>query len=85
VLLGLPDSKMNIIQANNPNNVQRCCNEILAEWLKVDLDPSWKKLLDAIESPVISSQQIINAQGVYGTNVSSYFNKSRDYSTETSW
>jgi len=77
VLLGLPDSKMNIIQANNPNNVQRCCNEMLAEWLKVDLDPSWKKLLDAIESSVVSSQQIINAQGVYGINVG-ILNKSRD-------
>ena len=77
MLLGLPDSKMNIIQANNPNNVQRCCNEMLAEWLKVDLDPSWKKLLDAIESSVVSSQQIINAQGVYGINVG-ILNKSRD-------
>jgi len=72
VLLGLPDSKMKIIQANNPNDVQRCCNEMLAEWLRVDLDASWEKLFAVIESPVVSGQQTIINQGVYlfGVNVS---------------
>ena len=55
ILLGLPDTKIRIIKANNPSDVKRCCNEILAEWLRVDLDASWVKLFAAVDSPAVSN------------------------------
>ena len=62
ILLGLSDAKIRIIQANNPSDVKRCCNEMLAQWLRVDPDASWEKLFAAINSLVISSSQHVENQ-----------------------
>ena len=64
ILLGLPDSKIRIIKANNPSDVKRCCNEMLAEWLRMDLDASWVKLFVAVDSPAVSNDQAVNNQGM---------------------
>ena len=41
--------KLNVIKANYPNNVQKCCDEMFEYWLSVDNQVSWKKLIDALE------------------------------------
>ena len=38
-----------IIEANHPNDVQRCCTEMLEYWLRNDDDASWNKLISAFE------------------------------------
>ena len=50
VELDLPAGKLSEIGADYPLQCKRCCSEMLAEWLKVDLNASWKKLFDALES-----------------------------------
>ena len=47
--LDLPDATLSIIQANNPANVERCCNAMLSRWLEVDTNAMWQKLLRAID------------------------------------
>ena len=61
----MSDSKMRIIQADHPNDVKHCCNKMLAEWLRVDLDASWEKLFAAIKLPVVPGEQAITDQGIY--------------------
>jgi len=49
VLLNLDNPKLDIIKADNPNNVVRCCDVMLSEWLRLDLSATWKKLFDVID------------------------------------
>lgn len=52
--LGLLPEKLNVIKTDHiQHGVKKCCNEMLEEWLKVDVTASWKKLLDALESPAV--------------------------------
>jgi len=62
--LGLSDAKMRIIKADHPKDVKGCCNEMLAKWLAVDLNASWKKLFVAIDSSIDSGHQTIKHQGM---------------------
>ena len=52
--LGLSNAKLKEIKADY-HNVKECCNEMLAEWLCVDTEASWEKLLTALESPAVTS------------------------------
>ena len=63
--LGLSDAKIRIIKADHPCDVKGCCNEMLAEWLKVDPDASWEKLYAVINSFLDSGKQIGNSEGMY--------------------
>ena len=40
--------KLNVIASNNPNDVEKCCNEMLEYWLKSCV-ATWGKLIDALE------------------------------------
>ena len=42
-------SKLDIIEKNHPNDVERCCIEMFNHWLQVDVEASWDKLTDALE------------------------------------
>ena len=47
----LPDhlhAQLDIIEENNPINVQKCCTEMFKYWLKVDTAASWSKLINAL-------------------------------------
>ena len=47
--LGLPTSKLEEIEFNNPGNVLRCKRVMLQEWgRRPTLKPSWSSLLDAL-------------------------------------
>ena len=42
-------AKLDVIEGNHPQNVERCCTEIFEYWLRVDPQASWKKLIIALE------------------------------------
>ena len=41
-------NKLDAIKANNPTDVKECCTEMFKEWLEVDTDASWDKLIVAL-------------------------------------
>ena len=40
---------LNVIEANNLNDVQKSCVKMFQHWLDVDVQANWKKLIDALE------------------------------------
>ena len=51
--LRVTEAKLGIIQAQNPDNdVGKCLIEMLAEWLKNDLEPTWERIVIAIAKAV---------------------------------
>ena len=47
--LGLSDVALDEIEADNPTSVRKCCTAMLAKWLSLDNEPTWKKMFCAIE------------------------------------
>ena len=41
--------KLNIIEKNNPKDVEACCKEMFEYWLTVDERACWNKLIIALE------------------------------------
>ena len=56
-LLDVASEKLDIIEHDNHDKAEPCCNAMLKWWLQVDPTPSWGKLFTAIESPAVSSSQ----------------------------
>ena len=52
--LGLPIERLNIIENDNRDKAEPCCNAMLEKWLQVDTTASWRKLFTVIESPAVS-------------------------------
>jgi len=52
-LLGLPSGRLDIIEYDNRDKSEPCCNAVLLEWLDVDPSASWEKLFKVIESPAV--------------------------------
>ena len=52
--LGLRDTKLKEINVDR-KTVKDCCNDMLAHWLCVDMEASWEKLFNAIDSPSVTS------------------------------
>ena len=48
-LLGITSEKLNIIEHDNRDKAEFCCNEMLRWWLRIDVNASWGKLLAIIE------------------------------------
>ena len=59
-LLGVASEKLDIIEHDNRDKAEPCCNEMLKWWLRVDPTASWKKLFTVIESPAVSSREAID-------------------------
>ena len=57
-LLGLPKGTLDIIKYDNRDKARPCCDAVLEEWLEVDPSASWEKLLEVLESPAVSSDQV---------------------------
>ena len=53
--LGLPNGRLDIIEYNHSNDVERCCISMLDEWLNIDTTASWGKMITVIESPAVST------------------------------
>ena len=54
-LLDLPSGALDIIEHDNRDKAEPCCNEMFKRWLQVDLTASWEKLFTVIESPAVQS------------------------------
>ena len=52
-LLGFSKGILNGIKRKFPNNVDWCCNELLTKWLERDINASWKKIIEVIDSPAV--------------------------------
>ena len=44
------DTALRSFQANNPNDVDRCCREMFTKWLDVNPDASWSQLGTALNN-----------------------------------
>ena len=49
-LLGITSGKLDIIEHDNREKAEQCCNEMLRWWVQIDLDASWEKLFTVIEA-----------------------------------
>ena len=43
-------AKLGVIQADNHNKVEDCCDKMFQHWFTVDTEANWNKLIDALES-----------------------------------
>ena len=48
IMLGFKNNVLDIIQADNPHSVKKCCGIMLEKWLEREPSASWKQLSDAI-------------------------------------
>ena len=53
--LGLPNSILKIIKADNPTSVRDCCYNVFKSWIGLNPDASWKIVLNAINSLTVSN------------------------------
>ena len=58
-LLGIASEKLDIIEHDNRDKAEPCCNNMFKIWLRVDSTASWKKLFTVIESPIVSTGQAV--------------------------
>ena len=49
IQLEIAREQLDIIQVNNPGNVQMCCTRMFQYWLKFDTAANWDKLIKALE------------------------------------
>ena len=49
----LAKNPLEIINTDNPQNVQECCKQMFIKWLATDNDASWKKLIEALQCPSV--------------------------------
>jgi len=55
IQLQLPDGILNVIDHDNHHKAEDCCNAVWEEWLGVDIQASWSKVIDAVESSAVVS------------------------------
>ena len=53
-------SRLNIIKANNPGDVEGCCTDMFQLWLNADTEASWDTLIKAL----IDIQQNVLAEKI---------------------
>ena len=49
--LNIEAGRLDIIEENNPGNVENCCTEMFNIWLRIDNEASWAKLVNALKAP----------------------------------
>ena len=42
--------KLDVIEKNHPQDVERCCTEVFNYWLQIDPEASWNKIIAALEA-----------------------------------
>ena len=55
ISLDIELAHLNIIKANCPGDVVRCCNDLWDKWLELDPDATWDKLFTAIDEGTATS------------------------------
>ena len=56
--LGIPTEILDVMEADNPTNLEKCCNDMLKHWLKFDAEASWNKIVKAIDSPPVAAADL---------------------------
>ena len=59
-LLGVASEKLDIIEHDNRDKAEPCCNDMLKWWLRADPIASWGKLFTVIEIPAVSSDEAVD-------------------------
>ena len=71
-LLGIETGILDGIEGANPTNLFWCCNKLLKTWLERDIDVSWKKIIEVINSPAVASLKTANATAVVESQEGNY-------------
>ncbi len=58
IALGLPSSKIDEIEANNPNDVKKCLRKVIDAWLKSKTNLTWQILCEALRSDLVDCNSI---------------------------
>lgn len=48
-LLDISEEKLDAIKRNNLNQVEDCLRDMISTWLKIDPQPTWKGVVEAVE------------------------------------
>ena len=68
-LLGIEKGILTGVERNFPNNVSWCCNELLEEWLERDTEASWKKIIQVLDSPAVTSLVATSSTAVVSSQI----------------
>ena len=77
-LLGIEKGILTGIERNFPNNVSWCCNDFLGIWLERNTEVTWKKIIQVIDSPAVTSlvntscTAVVSPQVVSGNYIAIY-------------
>ena len=89
-LLGVEKGILVGIERNFPNSVTWCCNELLETWLEKDIEATWKKIIQVIDSSAVttlvtvSTAALVSSQVFSGNYLHSYrITKSETHSSYT--
>ena len=52
-LLDISKGRLDGIERSFPSNAFWCCNKMLETWLEIDISATWRKLVEALESPAV--------------------------------
>ena len=58
VALGLSYDTLKGIESNYPRDAPRCLTETVIVWLQSSSNPSWKRLVSALKSPLVDRVDI---------------------------
>ena len=48
---------LDVIEVDHAQNVIECCEEMFTVWLQTDVDASWEKLINALQTPGLKLDQ----------------------------
>ena len=70
IKLGLRNEKLTAIKTERHDKVKECCNEMLAHWLQFDLNASWEKIKEVVQSlsniePMVATSDLMINFKVY--------------------
>ena len=65
---------LDVIKANNSNDVSACCNKMFVKWLQFQPDATWNQLIKALDSiGMKTAAESINKCIIKGTYVLAYY------------
>ena len=59
-LLDIEKGILDAIEGGYPTNIPWCCNKLLETWLERDTNATWKKLIEVIDSPAVTTSIAAN-------------------------
>ena len=52
-LLDVSKGRLDGIERSFPSNAFWCCNKMLEIWLETDINATWRKMVEALDSPAV--------------------------------